>query len=105
MKGIHLVTAVLEPLDIETERPRILNVMFDNFPDARPQEVKKATLEDADMHLFMDWPEARDKKGSYSVLPYFDMRDVIVLYDAIIVKGKAVVRKNMKNLLHVARLG
>ena len=102
MKGINLVIAdalsrtYVETLDIETEQPRILNVMFDNFPNAILLEVKKATLEDAYMQLLMEciieeWPEA-----SYQ--------------DGIIVKGEAIIiskslRTDMKSRLHSAHLG
>ncbi|KAL3887823.1 hypothetical protein ACJMK2_000216 [Sinanodonta woodiana] len=51
------------------------------------------------LSVMEDWPEARDKV-SYSALPYFDMRDVFSLYDAILVKGKIMI-----HLLYFAHLG
>ena len=124
VKGVNLIIADAlsrayvcnkDKDEYSEQRPRIMSVnTFDNFPDARLQEVKIATDNDQDLQTLIGlivngWPEFKDKVPN-SALPYFDMRDELSVIDGVIVKGEAVLipkalRNEMKTRLHSSHLG
>ncbi|KAL5017694.1 hypothetical protein ScPMuIL_005222, partial [Solemya velum] len=122
VKGVNLVLAdTLSRAHLDTstgnldERARIMSVnMFGDIPDARLDEIREATLGDANLQTVIDfvlegWPEIKRETPSCA-LPYYDFRDTLSHVDGILLKGEAVVipdklRSSMKARLHSAHLG
>ncbi|CAC5375560.1 unnamed protein product [Mytilus coruscus] len=121
VKGVNLVLAdTLSRAFLEndnttkTERPIMQVNTFEDIPDARLQEVRTATAEDAELQTLVNiinegWPQHRDRVPNCTLL-YFEWRDELSIQEGIVVKGEAILipkllRHDMKNRLHSAHLG
>ena len=79
-----------------------------------PQEIKVHTQKDDSLQELIrvieaGWPETKGKL-SHLVLPYFDIRDELSVYDGVVIRGERVVvpmslRRDMLRRLHYAHSG
>ena len=109
----YVETEISEPLD-RSEVKSVENIgAFDQFPDVRILEIKRATAEDKSMlelknMIVSGWPGKKDI--DIELRKYYPLRDTLSVHDDVILKGEAVVvptalRKEMLQRLHKAHLG